>query len=130
MTEPKDEFDRIVEGLELDLSFTEEIVPEPEPEPAPPRPDPVDEYDADEVAYRIPPPRTPHPPSRARMAAWIVIVCGPMLMVAATVAGLVLPRPVVVAASLIFVAAVIYLISRLPEHGPSHPDWPDDGAVL
>ncbi len=33
-------------------------------------------------------------------------------------------------AVLTFVAAAIYLVSQLPEHGPSRPDWPDDGAVL
>lgn len=64
------------------------------------------------------------------MWAWAAVLGGPTLMVLATLVGILLPRPAVLAAALIFVAAVIYLISQLPEHGPSRPDWPDDGAVL
>ena len=44
--------------------------------------------------------------------------------------GEILPRPMLAGAVLIFVAGAIYLISQLPEHGPSRSDWPDDGAVL
>ncbi len=128
-----DEFDRIVEGLDLDFSLTDQdaIIPDPNSDPysAPARSTPVYE-DADEVGYRVPGRRAPRPPSKARTTAWSIILGGPLLMVFATLGGVVLSRPVVFSVSIIFVAAVIYLISQLPEHGPSHPDWPDDGAVL
>lgn len=128
-----DEFDRIVEGLDLDFSLADQdaIIPDPNPDPYPAaaRPAPVEE-DADEVAYRTPAPRAPRPPNPARTTAWAIILGGPTLLVFATVGGIILSRPIVFSVSIIFVAAVIYLISRLPEHGPSHPDWPDDGAVL
>ena len=32
--------------------------------------------------------------------------------------------------TLVSVGAVIWLIVRLPDHGPSQRDWPDDGAEL
>ncbi len=141
-----EEFDRIVERLDLELPFPAESTESEEterrrhpseqpihpsqrdPEPSTGKERSPDEFD--DVAYRTPPARPRRPPSRARMAAWTAVLGGPALMVLATLSGFILPRPVVLAASLIFVAAVIYLISQLPEHGPSRPDWPDDGAVL
>lgn len=126
-----------MEGLDLELPFPTEPEPgsegrhpsDPRFQPEPKRRAPA-ERDEDEIAYRTPPPRPRRPPSRARMAAWGAVLGGPSLLVLATLAGVLLPRVVVLAAALTFVAAVIYLISQLPEHGPSRPDWPDDGAVL
>ena len=124
-----------MEGLDLQLPPSPEIE-EPEGrhpsdptfQPEPKRRAPTERDD--EIAYRTPPPRPKRPPSKARTFAWIAILGAPALLVIATLAGDLLPRPVVLAAALTFVAAVIYLISQLPEHGPSRPDWPDDGAVL
>jgi hypothetical protein len=135
--DPDEEFNRIVEGLDLELPFPHETEAEtdgrhpsdPQFQPEPKRRAPA-EHEDDEIAYRTPPPRPRRPPSRARTSAWVAVLGGPMLLVVATLFGILLPRPVVFAAALIFVAAVIYLISQLPEHGPSRPDWPDDGAVL
>ena len=131
-----DEFDKIVESLDLELPFPDEApepeqwsTPEPWSQPEPKRRAPA-ERDDDDVAYRTPPARQRRPPNRARTLAWVAVLGGPGLLVLATMVGILLPRPVVLAAAIIFVAAVIYLISQLPEHGPSRRDWPDDGAVL
>lgn len=126
-----DEFDRIVEGLDLEMPRAEHVEREVEserPKPQPKASEPV--WDEDAIAYRTPPPRPRRPPSKARAASWIAVLGGPGLLVLATIIRIVLPRTVVLAAALIFVAGLIYLISQLPEHGPSHPDSPDDGAVL
>ena len=128
-----DEFDRIVEGLDLEMPRTEHVEREvareqPKPEPRPRKPQPA--WDEDAIAYRTPPPRKKRPPSKARTASWIAVLGAPGLLVLATIVRIVLPRPIVLAAALTFVAGLVYLISQLPERGPSHPDSPDDGAVL
>lgn len=135
VAESDDEFNRIVEGLDLELPFPAEAEEPPQRHPSDPRFQPEakrrapTEHDED-VAYRTPPPRPRRALGRARALAWIAVLGGPSLLVVATIAGILLPRAVVFSVALIFVAAVIYLISQLPERGPSHPDWPDDGAVL
>lgn len=135
VTDPDEEFNKIVEGLELEVPPSLDVEEpqgrhpsDPTFQPEPKRRAPA-EHD-DEIAYRTPSPRPKRPPSKARACAWVAVLAGPGLLVTATLMGILLPRIVVLAAALIFVAAVIYLISQLPEHGPSHPDWPDDGAVL
>jgi hypothetical protein len=128
----RDDFDKIVEGLDLDLSFIDET---PEPvveEPTPPE-RPNDESDADEDEepfYRKVEPTPLVPRRRSVLLAWIGVLGAPLALVVATISGVVLDRPIVAAASLTFVGAAIYLILQLPEHGPSRKDWPDDGAVL
>ena len=151
-SDPDDEFDRIVEHLDLDLSFpaddsrrhrhpSEQPPDDPGPDlrDEPTLPEELAQYSSgkqrspdepDDLAYRTPPPRIPRPPSRSRTAAWIAVLGGPSLLMLATLGGVILPRPIVLAAALTFVAASIFLFSQLPERGPSHPDWPDDGAVL
>lgn len=135
MPDPDDEFNKIVDGLDLELPFPPPVESgvhhpsDPQFQPEPKRRAPA-EREEDEIAYRTPPPRPKRPPSRARTVAWGAVLGGPILLVLATLFGILLPRPVVFSAALTFVAAVIYLISQLPEHGPSRPDWPDDGAVL
>lgn len=125
--DPNEEFDRIVKGLDFDLPFPQDV---PEPEPAP-EPEPVPEPESlDDVDYRHPVPPPPKPFHRGRTLSWTAIIGGPMLMMVATVLGFVLPRTIVYGIALIFVAAAIYLVSQLPEHGPGHPDSPDDGAEL
>ena len=110
---PGDEFDRIVEGLDLGLEF-----PAEEPLPAPP------------LVHPSGATANVTPPNRRRAVAWGAVLGAPLLLILATVSGWLLPRSLVAVAALIFVAGSIYLISQLPEHGPGHPDWPDDGAVL
>lgn len=133
MTE-RDDFDKIVEGLDLDLSFIDEVeetpVEEPEPAWSPRTDDEVDEADAEEPFYRKVEPTPLIPRRRSVLLAWIGVLGAPLSLVLATLSGVFLDRPIVAAASLIFVASAIYLILQLPEHGPSRRDWPDDGAVL
>lgn len=136
MPDPDDEFDKIVEHLDLGFPFPADLDESPRerrPDPSTEAEPPDRRWDEDreeELAYRTPPPRSERPPSRARTLAWVTVLGGPGLMVSATLFAIVLPRPVVLALAITFVAAVLYLISQLPEHGPSRPDWPDDGAVL
>ncbi|TXL62817.1 hypothetical protein [Aeromicrobium terrae] len=129
MPEPDDEFDEIVQGLDLDLSFPDDP-PRPPPAAAP-SPEPVDFDDLpDEPFYRRVTPPPPRPPHRGRTAAWIAVLGSPVAIMLATFLHVWLARPVLLGIGLIFVAGAIYLISQLPEHGPSRPDWPDDGAAL
>lgn len=129
MTE-RDDFDKIVEGLELDLSLVDES---PEPVPTEPAWSPLtdDEIAADEEPFYRKVDPTPLVPRRRNvLLAWVGVLGAPMSLVIATLSGVVLDRAIVAAASLTFVGAAIYLILQLPEHGPSRRDWPDDGAVL
>jgi hypothetical protein len=127
----KDDFDKIVEGLDLDLDFSDEVA---EPEPVEPPPlvwsDDTEPVEAEEPFYRKVGPTPLRPRSRAMTLAWIALAAAPLALVIATMFGEILPRPILGAAVLTFVAAAIYLVSQLPEHGPGRSDWPDDGAVL
>jgi|SRR5690242_14702998 len=134
MTE-RDDFDKIVEGLDLDLSFVDEpldpVAEEPaEPAWSPRTDDDVDAEDTEEPFYRKVEPTPLIPRRRGVLLAWAGVLGAPLSLVLATLSGVYLDRPVVAAASLTFVACAIYLILQLPEHGPSRRDWPDDGAVL
>ena len=138
MTE-RDDFDKIVEGLELDLSFLDEKTdekpaeePEEQPEPtwSPLTDDDIDAAETEEPFYRKVEPTPLIPRRRGVLLAWIGVLGAPLSLVLATISGVFLDRPIVAAASLTFVASAIYLILQLPEHGPSRRDWPDDGAVL
>lgn len=121
--DPADAFDAIVEGLDLDLDVDLDLNFGVEEE-RPTEPLPMSSWQPS-IEPPVARPRNP----RRLAAVWAVLAC-PALLLCATVGGWVLPRPLVGALALIFVAGSIYLISQLPEHGPSHPDWPDDGAVL
>ena len=124
----RDDFDRIVEGLDLDLSFIDE--PLDEPEPAAITSPVADAHDEDEAFYRQVDAAPLIPRRRDIVLAWAGVIGAPLALVLATVAHVYLDRAVVAGAALIFVAAAIYLFLQLPEHGPSRRDWPDDGAVL
>jgi len=131
MTGRDDDFDRIVEGLDLDLSFPDEPA-DPVAEPAalrwePEEPEPVE---TQEPFYRQVDPTPLVPRRRGVMLAWFGVIGAPLLLVLATVAHVFLERPIVAGAALTFVASAIYLFLQLPEHGPARRDWPDDGAVL
>jgi hypothetical protein len=126
----RDDFDKIVEGLDLDLEFPDEV-----PEPAPVDPplvwsDDTEPTEPEEPFYRKVEPVSLRPRRRGTAIAWIALGGAPLLLVIATMFGEILPRPILGAAVLTFVAAAIYLVAQLPEHGPGRPDWPDDGAVL
>lgn len=127
----KDDFDKIVEGLDIDLDFPDEV---PDPAPVEPPPlvwsDDTEPVEAEEPFYRKVEPTPLRPRSRAMTLAWIALAAAPLALVIATMFGEILPRPILGAAVLTFVAAAIYLVSQLPEHGPGRSDWPDDGAVL
>jgi hypothetical protein len=131
----RDDFDKIVEGLELDMSFVDEQqapIEEPEPEPAwsPLTAEELDAADPEEPFYRKVE-ATPLIPRRPGvLLAWAGVLGAPLSLIVATMSGVFLDRAIVAAAALIFVGAAIYLILQLPEHGPSRRDWPDDGAVL
>jgi len=127
----RDDFDKIVEGLELDLVFPDEA-PEPTPAESPSLvwSDDTEPVEPEEPFYRKVEPTPLRPKSRGTAVAWIALAGAPLLLVVFTMIGEILPRPILAGAVLIFVAAAIYLVSQLPEHGPSRPDWPDDGAVL
>ena len=64
------------------------------------------------------------------LMAWLGILGGPVLIMAASITHWILPRPLLWGLGLVFVAAAIYLIAQLPERGPGEPHWPDDGAQL
>lgn len=129
----RDEFDRIVEGLDLDLGFLADGEPdEPEPEP------PVVEAhhhvgearspDADEEFYRRVERGPQRPWPRNITLAWIGIVGSPTVLVLCTLVGFIAPRSIVTALALVFVASAVYLISQLPDRNPG--DGPDDGAII
>ena len=126
----RDDFDRIVEGLDLDLSFPDDPI-DPVPErPAAVQRDTDAAAEQDEPFYRRVDSTPLVPRRRGVILAWAGVVGAPMVLVLATLAHVFLDRPIVAGAVLTFVASAIYLILQLPEHGPSRPDWPDDGAVL
>lgn len=130
----RDEFDKIVEGLDLGLSFPAEPAdPAPDQADRPAADAPDDEPDRtrpEEEFYRRVEPAPLIPRKRNLAWAWAGVVGTPLLLVLATLAGQFLDRTVLAAAALIFVASATYLFLQLPEHGPGRRDWPDDGAVL
>ena len=130
MTE-RDDFDKIVEGLDLHFDFPDEPAdPEPIDPPESVEPPIEDEVETEVPFYRQVPATSLIPRHRGTILAWCGVLGAPLLLVVWTLIGEILPRPMIAGAVLIFVAGAIYLISQLPEHGPSRSDWPDDGAVL
>jgi hypothetical protein len=148
MADKPDDFDEIVQRLDLDLPFPDDAVSEERPKREPEHPsvrrhrrsEPPPEAEADEPEsfddmpdepfYRKVPPAPIRPRHRGRTLAWIAVLCSPMSIIVFTVAQVWLPKSVMLGIGLTFVAGSIYLISQLPEHGPGRPDWPDDGAEL
>jgi hypothetical protein len=125
----RDDFDKIVEGLHLDLSFPDEPA-DPVIDPATRVDLPEEPAETEEPFYRRVDPTPLVPRRRGVLLAWCGVIGAPAALVLATVAHVFLDRPIVAGAALIFVASAIYLFLQLPEHGPSRRDWPDDGAVL
>jgi len=141
VTDPKsspDDFDRIVEGLELDLTGLDDFddaaaraaaareraeLEEQQRREAEPEEDPAEQF------YRQVGPADLRADPRTRLA-WFVVIGGPAVLLLASMASLRPPAPVVGLVIAAAVAGVVYLIARLPDRGPSNPDWPDDGAAL
>lgn len=130
MTE-RDDFDRIVEGLDLNLSFPDEPADPVGQEPELTwTPDDEEPAETEEPFYRKVDPTPLIPRRRSLILAWIGLLGTPLAVVVATVLDIFLDRSILAGAALIFVASAIFLFLQLPEHGPSRRDWPDDGAVL
>ena len=143
MADKPDDFDEIVQRLDLDLTFPEQPTKrepehpsvrrhrraEPPPEAEDDEPESFDDM-PDEPFYRKVPPAPIRPRHRGRTLAWIAVLGAPLSIVLFTLAHVWLPKSVLLGIGLTFVAGAIYLISQLPEHGPARPDWPDDGAAL
>lgn len=141
MTE-RDEFDRIVEGLELDVdglpdldeAAAEHARREAERRRAeaaaelPPELQDADEVDEEPFYRQVPPARLR--PARGTGLAWVGVAAAPVLALLSTLIGFWLPIEVLAVLTLVAVVSVAWLIWHLPERGPSHRDWPDDGAAL
>ncbi|MGI9084501.1 MAG: hypothetical protein ACR2FE_04330 [Aeromicrobium sp.] len=141
MGEKPDDFDEIVQRLDLDLSFPEEERPTRDPEhpsvrnmkrPRLPADDEDPTFDDPEAEpfYRRVQPAPIRPRHRGRTLAWIAVLGSPVAIMIFTLLHVWLSKPVLLGIGFTFVAGSIYLISQLPEHGPGRPDWPDDGAAL
>lgn len=142
MSDP-DEFDRIVSGLELDIgdddldAAADRIAAErrraeferERAENSARRAAQVEQTDDDDDFYREVGPAT-LPSDRRTRWAWLCIAAGPALLLATVLLPVRPPTAVVVTLVLLSVGGVVFLIARLPDRGPSNPDWPDDGAAL
>ncbi|GAA3529677.1 hypothetical protein AFL01nite_00880 [Aeromicrobium flavum] len=134
-----DDFDRIVEGLDLDLSGLEDFdasaaraaaARERDEQEEQKRREAADAAEpADDQFYREVGPAEFRAKGSTRIA-WLVFVGGPALLLIATMASVRLPPMLVATVFIGVVVSVVYLISQLPDRGPSNPDWPDDGAAL
>jgi hypothetical protein len=143
MADHQDDFDEIVQHLDLDLSFPDAPrAGEPEhpsvrrhrsadehPGPSDDEPQSFDDM-PDEPFYRRVEPAPIWPRHRGRTFAWIAVLGSPVAIMVFTLAHIWLPKSVLLGVGLTFVAGSIYLISQLPEYGPGRPGWPDDGAAL
>lgn len=115
-----DPFDEIVRNLDLGLSFPD----------APSTPEPADEPEEDDQFYRRVEPGPPVRHNPRTFLAWLGVLSGPVAIMVTSTLQVILPRPVLLGAGLVFVASAIYLIAQLPERGPAEPWWPDDGAQI
>src|SRR5690606_33125849 len=86
--------------------------------------------DEDDQFYRRVGPADVHAIDKRTKAAWFVVVGGPIVLLVSIMLSLRLPTAVVGVVIAAVVAGVVYLIARLPDRGPSNPEWPDDGAAL
>jgi len=137
-TSSSDDFDRIVEGLDLDLTGLDDLDAEAARLAAErerreleeqQRREAVEDVDPEEQFYRDVGPAELRADPRTK-AAWAAVIGGPVLLLVATMASWRLPALVVGLVIAAAVGGVVYLIARLPDRGPSSPDWPDDGAAL
>ena len=124
-----------------DLSADEpaEVADEPEPPPvvaapATPGPAAADQLETEasweDEGHFVPPVPPPLPrPAPLRLAAWLGVLVGPVLMT--IMAGLSWRLPELVTTVLVagFVGGVVYLIATMGD-GPRDPYGPDNGAVV
>src|ERR1044071_4060596 len=105
MPEPDEEFDEIVQGLDLDLSFPDDPPPATPPHRA-----------ADDLAraarrgepfYRKVTPPPHRPLHRGRAAAWIAVLGSPVAIMVFSILHIWLSRPVLLGIGLIFVAGSV-----------------------
>lgn len=136
----REEFDRIVAGMEFDLDGLDDL--DVDAPPAPPHEEfdvalEEDDSDSDEditessadAFYReVPPARIR--PARGTSWAWWCLSGSAVILLMTAITGSPLPSSVMIALTLVSIASVIFLVSRLPERGPGQRDWPDDGAAL
>ena len=140
----RDEFDRIVEGLELDLdglpdldeAAAEHARREQERAEAARAADDLPEELRDDEAvieeepfYRQVPPARIRPAGRTAVA-WGGVAAAPAIVLLSSVLGFWIPPELLVVLTIVAVVSVAWLVWHLPERGPSHRDWPDDGAAL
>ncbi len=133
MGDHSDDFDEIVQHLDLDLSFPDESSARRREHPSVRRAEPAEPAEQEveqEPFYRQVGPGPLRPRHAGRTLAWIAVIGAPVVVMLCTIVQVYLSRPLLLGIALTFVAASIYLISQLPEHGPGRPDWPDDGAEL
>ena len=102
-------------------------------QPAPPEAE-VDRPDTDatweDEGHFVPPDPPPVPrPAPLRLAAWIAVLLGPVLMTLVAALGWWVPDLVITALVVGFVSGVVYLIATMGD-GPPDPYGPDDGAVV
>lgn len=150
----RDAFDRIVEGLDLDLSDLPDLdeaaerharereAADHEAEDAVAAgadgpsdlddlpPELRDDADDDEVPfYRQVPPAHVRPAPGTGLA-WAGVLGAPVVVVASFLFGFWVDSWLIALLTVVSIASVAWLFWRLPERGPSHRDWPDDGAEL
>ncbi len=134
-TPSSDEFDRIVEGLDLDLSGLGDLdsaaatVAAERERAALEAEKQVDDEPEDDQFYRAVGPAGLRADSRTKLA-WVVLATGPVVLLLSALLSLRPPMALTGVLILASVAAVVYLVARLPDRGPGTPDWPDDGAAL
>jgi hypothetical protein len=92
----------------------------------------AEDLSADEPAegHFVPPVPPPLPrPTPLRLAAWLGVLVGPVLMTLVAAASWRLPELVTTVLVIGFVGGVVYLIATMGD-GPRDPYGPDNGAVV
>ena len=107
---------------------------EPQPEPARTRSPGADVLDSDatwdDEGHFVPPDPPPLPrPAPVRLAAWLGVLVGPVVMTIVAALGWRVPELVITVLVVGFVGGVVYLIATMG-NGPRDPYGPDNGAVV
>nr|CAA9361900.1 MAG: hypothetical protein AVDCRST_MAG46-3347 [uncultured Nocardioidaceae bacterium] len=94
----------------------------------------VDRLDTDatweDEGHFVPPDPPPIPrPAPIRLAAWLAVLVGPVLMTVVAALGWQVPALVTTGLVVGFVSGVVYLIATMGD-GPRDPYGPDNGAVV
>jgi hypothetical protein len=110
------------------------VQPPAEPVPPPPRASGVDALNTaatwEDEGHFVPPTPPPIPrPAPIRLAAWLAVLVGPVVMTVVAALGWWVPDIVTTGLVIGFVSGVVYLIATMGD-GPRDPYGPDDGAVV